>query len=687
MKNIIKYELIQLFRDKKTIFFIFILPLIIFPLLNGGLSFLTKSKIKEIMDEKITILVERNLNGVERKKQLPSDFFEILNKDYNISSEFITPSVLENDTSSVILDSLLSIYPAIIKINPITKSLSDSIITKEYRNIPQVTVLYSSKKEKKSIEFSKVIKSLKKMKKEFRNLRYLEIGIEDYPDLIKVKKQNIASYEKSENFKFAKMLPITLVLILFFGTYAIANYIILGEKDNKTLETLLSSGASRKTIIFGKFLVIFSAGFIMSILEMVSFYLYAVIGDFSDFKIFFSPMQVLLLFLAIIALTILVASIGINISTRLKSTTIGQAVMTPLMILFLLLGFVGTFDGIVIEKGLLFIPVMNIAGIIKSIILDEQGILLNIIFVISISTVYTYLIMRDSVKILNGEKILHQDNDSGFLGSKLNLKSQNIDKSNFVIVSFLILIVVYMLLGGYLQGKDIVSGLVFSQIIILGIAAVVILKLANFKVIESFRFNKFQFKYLIFAIIIGLFARFPISYIIEGFKYFFPFPNLLTEGNPIATSALADLNIYYYIGIVAVLPAIFEELVFRGSLLPLLQADKKRSDLRNAIIIGILFGAMHLNAYTFLETGLLGVVLAMITIKSGSIFPAMILHFVNNASSILLMEMMKEENIEKYSSFIDFFENEKYVGFIAGAVAVYILSLFFVKKKGEAITD
>ena len=688
MINIIKYELIQLFRDKKTIFFIFILPLIIFPLLNGGLSFLTKSKIKEIMDEKITILVERNLNGVERERQLPSDFFEILENDYNISSEFITPSVLENDSSSMILDSLLSIYPAIIKINPIIKSLLDSITIKEDRNIPQVTVLYSSKKEKKSIEFSKVIKSLKKMKKEFRNLRYFEIGIEDYPDLIKVNKQNIASYEKSENFKFAKMLPITLILILFFGTFAIANYIILGEKDNKTLETLLSSGATRKTIILGKFLVIFSAGFIMSILEMISFYLYAVIGDFSDFKIFFSPMQIGLLFITIVILTVLVASIGINISTRLKSTTIGQAVMTPLMILFLILGFVGTFDGILIEKGLLFVPVMNIAGIIKNIILNEQGIFLNILIVTVVSTVYTYLIMRNAVQILNGEKILHQDNDSGFIGMSISGKNSfNIDKANYAFVSFLILIVVYMLLGGYLQGKEIISGLIFSQVVILGVAAVVILKLANFEVKKSFRFKGFKIKYLLIAITIGLFARFPISYIIDGFKYFFPLPNILTEGNAISSSALGDLNIFYMIGVVALLPAVFEELVFRGSLLTLYETDKKRSDLKNAIMIGILFGAMHLNAYTFLETGLLGVVLAMLTIKSGSIFPAMIMHFVNNASSLLLMEMMKDENIGRYKSFIDFFENEKYVGFIAGAVAIFILRLFFVKKEGKAITN
>jgi len=679
MKNIIKYELVQLFRDKKTIFFIFILPLIIFPLLNGGLSFLTKSKIKDIMDEKITILVERNLLEGNSSKSLPSDFFDILNEDYNISSEFITLATLENDTNDIILDSLLNIYPAILKVN--SKINSDSISISDNKNIPEIVVLYSSKKEKKSIKFSKVIKSLKKMKKKYRNLRYEEIGINKYPDLIKVGKINIASYEKSENFKFAKMLPITLILILFFGTYAIANYIILGEKDNKTLETLLSSGASRKTIILGKFLVIFSAGFVMSILEMISFYLYAVIGDFSDFKIFFSPTQVALLFITIIALTVLVASIGINISTRLKSTTIGQTMMTPLMILFLLLGFMGVSDGIVVEKGLLFIPVMNIAGIIKSIILNEQGIMLNIFIVIIVSSIYTYGIMKNSVQILNGEKILHQDNDSGFLGSKISIGNANIDKANYAYMSFILIAVVLLVFGGYLQGKDIVYGLIITQVVILGGASIVVLKLVNFNVIKSFKFKPFGFKYFILAIIFGLFGRFPISYVVEGFNYIFPMPNIFTETDILTSSGLGELNLFYLIIVVAGLPAIFEELVFRGSLLSLFESNKKRTDLRNAIIVGILFGAFHLSLFRFLETGLLGIVLTILTIKSRSIYPAMIMHFVNNASSILLMEMTKEENIDRYKVIIDFLENEDNVSYIAVATFALIFWIFRFKKE------
>jgi len=482
------------------------------------------------------------------------------------------------------------------------------------------------------------------------------------------------------------MLPITLILILFFGTFAIANYIILGEKDNKTLETLLSSGATRKTIILGKFLVIFSAGFIMSILEMISFYLYAVIGDFSDFKIFFSPMQIVLLFITIITLTVLVASIGINISTRLKSTTIGQTVMTPLMIVFLLLGFIGTFDGIAIERGLLIIPVMNIAGIIKSIILNEQGIMLNLLFTVIISIGYTYLIMKNSVQLLNGEKILHQDNESGFLGSKISMKNFDVDKSSYAYLSFIIIAVALLVIGGYFQGKEIVSGMIITQVVILGGASIIVLKLVNINIIKSFKFKSFPLKYLILAIVFGLFARFPISYVVEGFSYIFPLPNIFTESN-IVVSAFGELNLFYLLFIVAVLPAVFEELVFRGSLLSLFESNKKRTDLRNAVIVGILFGAFHLSLFRFLETGLLGIVLTMLTIKSGSIVPAMIMHFVNNASSILLLEISKEENIDRYGFIIDFFENDNYVSFIVGAVLVLLLLLFKNEKKKKLINN
>jgi membrane protease YdiL (CAAX protease family) len=48
-------------------------------------------------------------------------------------------------------------------------------------------------------------------------------------------------------------------------------------------------------------------------------------------------------------------------------------------------------------------------------------------------------------------------------------------------------------------------------------------------------------------------------------------------------------------------------------------------------VIGILFGVFHLSMFRIIPTGLLGVLLAYLTLASGSIFPSMCLHFMHNA--------------------------------------------------------
>ncbi|MBN2857534.1 MAG: hypothetical protein JXN63_03950, partial [Candidatus Delongbacteria bacterium] len=98
MKKILKYEAKQLFRDKKTIFIIFILPLIIFPLINGLLSKAIESKVEKISEEKIEVIVH--------KHEFLEEVFQKLENDTSISAVFA-----ENISNT---DSLLSLYPAIV---------------------------------------------------------------------------------------------------------------------------------------------------------------------------------------------------------------------------------------------------------------------------------------------------------------------------------------------------------------------------------------------------------------------------------------------------------------------------------------------------------------------------------------------------------------------------------------------
>jgi uncharacterized protein len=91
------------------------------------------------------------------------------------------------------------------------------------------------------------------------------------------------------------------------------------------------------------------------------------------------------------------------------------------------------------------------------------------------------------------------------------------------------------------------------------------------------------------------------------------------------------LNIF----MVAVLPALGEELVFRGVLLRHLREWTK--NIHVAIFISaFLFSAIHMQFYGFLPRFLMGVFFGYMLYWSGSIWVPIMAHFINNAAAIVV---------------------------------------------------
>ena len=81
---------------------------------------------------------------------------------------------------------------------------------------------------------------------------------------------------------------------------------------------------------------------------------------------------------------------------------------------------------------------------------------------------------------------------------------------------------------------------------------------------------------------------------------------------------------------VAGLPAIFEELSFRGVLQPLL-VRATGSAFWGIALTAIVFSAIHFQFYGFLPRVLLGALFGWLAHRSGSLIPGMAAHFANNA--------------------------------------------------------
>lgn len=84
---------------------------------------------------------------------------------------------------------------------------------------------------------------------------------------------------------------------------------------------------------------------------------------------------------------------------------------------------------------------------------------------------------------------------------------------------------------------------------------------------------------------------------------------------------------------IAIIPAIMEEFVFRGIFL---RESKEFSALSQALICGALFALYHQNPAQTVYQFICGSAFALVAIKSSSIFPTMLSHFINNAVILVL---------------------------------------------------
>ena len=99
--------------------------------------------------------------------------------------------------------------------------------------------------------------------------------------------------------------------------------------------------------------------------------------------------------------------------------------------------------------------------------------------------------------------------------------------------------------------------------------------------------------------------------------------------------------VLFYVS-VSVLPALVEEFAFRGVVLNML---RKYSDSLAILVSGVLFGIMHGNFTQFPFALVVGLILGYIAVKTNSLIPGIIIHFLNNAISVTFTLLETNTNL------------------------------------------
>lgn len=136
---------------------------------------------------------------------------------------------------------------------------------------------------------------------------------------------------------------------------------------------------------------------------------------------------------------------------------------------------------------------------------------------------------------------------------------------------------------------------------------------------------KNNFKWIFMGIFVVSAIQFIISYITSDNSNF----NIVEL---IGADLTSVIGITLFTVQVAILPAIFEELLFRKAMLGMLS---KYGNLLAILITSLCFGLMHQNITQGIFAFFMGIVLSFVTLKTKSIIPAMAIHFLNNFTAVI----------------------------------------------------
>ena len=128
------------------------------------------------------------------------------------------------------------------------------------------------------------------------------------------------------------------------------------------------------------------------------------------------------------------------------------------------------------------------------------------------------------------------------------------------------------------------------------------------------------------------------------------------------------IDIVVNVFIIAVLPALCEELCFRGALQRILIHCTK-SPWGGIIITSVLFSALHLQFQGFLPRMFLGIVLGALYWYSGSLWTSILAHFVNNGVQVVAVSFAPQYATENP-------EMPVFAGLISAVIVFVILWIY-----------
>jgi len=174
-------------------------------------------------------------------------------------------------------------------------------------------------------------------------------------------------------------------------------------------------------------------------------------------------------------------------------------------------------------------------------------------------------------------------------------------------------------------------GIILINLLDFGLVILIGYRKTHKKFNDVFMFNNVSLNLWI-AIIIFMFGLVILSSQVDNLLiYILPMPEFLED---VFDSILTNEYMVLSIILIGLIPAFFEEMLFRGVIL---SGFKENYSQKKAILISsLLFGIVHLNPWQFVTAFIIGAISAWVCLQTKSILPSIYMHLFNNMLALLI---------------------------------------------------
>jgi len=487
-------------------------------------------------------------------------------------------------------------------------------------------------------------------KKELRQVRLLRKGVN--PELVEpfeIQEPQLAQQRPETIVDLVvRIFPFMLVMWSLAGALYPAVDVCAGEKERGTMETLLITPAGRAEIVLGKFLTIWVFSAASALLNLLSMGITT--WQFSAHM----PAGTLpigaLLWCVILSLPLsaLFSAVSLAIGAYARSSKESQYYLMPLFLVTMPLIFLTLAPGVELNPFYSLVPVTGVALLMQRLMTAtslDQVPWLYFIPVLAPIALYSWLALRWAIDQFQREDVLFREAeriDMRLWVQQLLREKEPTPTTGQAYFCFALILGLRWLAMG--MGHHL-SITVFTSVNLLAfvLAPVLLMTLLlNTEPRASLALRWPTGRELLLAAVLAVLLLPPLAGLaVTVFSRFPDMTKLLEDRQPLMQSlraliegqALRSEDALPYFIAFALLPALCEELAFRGFLLTGLQ---KRFRPRTAILLcSFLFALFHMNVFQFLPAFFLGVVLGLLTVRSKSIVPAFFFHLLYNAALLL----------------------------------------------------